>query len=218
MLEVFGRSAGFHFRNIEIGSCPPVDGDPRHFVEARREADCRASLEMVRPMIERYSVVIISSSWSAYQQRSATFLPAFVATVRRLVETGRQVILIGKVPEVSGYDRRCREKALSYPLLLCPDIVASPSREILAINDQLRRFAETVKGVAYFEVTPYLCPDGRCSTFDAEGVPKYFDQGHLTMEASVKLGRQIVAREGVPAQFARLVDTEPLRRHPENGM
>ena len=50
MLDVFGRSAGFRFRNVEIGSCPPIDGDPGPFVEARRETDCRASLEMIRPV------------------------------------------------------------------------------------------------------------------------------------------------------------------------
>ena len=57
-------------------------------------------------------------------------------------------------------------------------------------------------GVDYFEVTSYVCPGGVCSTTGLDGLPRYFDQSHLTMEASFKLGRQVVEREGVPRQFA----------------
>jgi peptidoglycan/LPS O-acetylase OafA/YrhL len=215
MLEVFARTAGFRFRNVEVGACPPVDGDVTSFVEARRQADCRASMEVVRPAIDRHGVVIIASSWSVYHRRSSAFLPAVFQTVRRLANAGKYVILLGKVPDVRGYDRLCPEKGLRYPLLSCPRIEVPPRREILDLNQQLRQFATTIDRVTYFDATTYLCPQGRCRSHDVEGKPQFYDESHLTLEASEALGAEIVAREGVPEQFARIArmpDARPPAR------
>ena len=39
MLGVFAREEKFRFRNIEISSCPPINADPKFFVNAKRLLD-----------------------------------------------------------------------------------------------------------------------------------------------------------------------------------
>jgi peptidoglycan/LPS O-acetylase OafA/YrhL len=201
LLGQFAQEAGYRFRNVEIGSCPPIDQDPKPFIEARREADCRESLKIVRRAIEDFPVVMMSASWSTYQANSESFLPAVFDTVTSLTRKGKLVILIGKAPVINGYDRLCREKALSYPLLDCPNPMVPFPGDVASINDKLKKFAEQTSNVHYFEVTPFLCPKGVCAAFDADGEPRYSDPSHLTIAASWKLGKEIVQLAGVPMPF-----------------
>jgi peptidoglycan/LPS O-acetylase OafA/YrhL len=202
MISVFGQHAGFRFRNIEIGTCPPLIIDPAAFVNPKRLADCRSSLERVRPLIEQFPVVILSAHYTMYQENSEQFLPAFFDTASRLAGEGKLVIVIGKAPPVSGYDRLCREKRLSYPLLRCPNVTVAADRDILAVNARLRHFAEGTANIRYFDATDRLCPGGLCSSLDPDGVPRYFDAGHLTLQTSSAVGTEIVNSTGVPAPFA----------------
>ena len=167
---------------------------------ATRLADCRASLALIRPVVDEFPVVILSMAWTSYEN-PAELLVAAKGTTLRLAGAGKQVILLGKVPEIPEYDRRCREKALRYPLLECPRWTSPVLPEIVAVNAELRAFASATPNVSYFDVTPYLCTDGTCSAFAADGRALYYDSSHLSMEASLAHGREIVAREGVPAAF-----------------
>jgi peptidoglycan/LPS O-acetylase OafA/YrhL len=204
MVEAFAKQSGFRFRNLEIPSCPPLRSDPRPFVEPPLQRACTDSLGIVAPVVDRFDVVIMAASWSSYAFVSEDFLPTLLETARGLASAGKLVILIGKAPEIDGYDRRCREKALLYPLLACPDYdVAIPPR-ISEVNARLRAFAQTTPNVRYFDANDYLCPHGTCPVFEPTGEPRYYDENHLTVAASAKLGAQILAREGVPAAFASI--------------
>ena len=55
VLGAFAREAQFRFRNVEVGSCPPLFVDPSRFVDARRESDCVASAATIRPVVDRAS-------------------------------------------------------------------------------------------------------------------------------------------------------------------
>ncbi len=206
----FAEAAGFRFRNVAVGSCPALDSDPEPYVIATRLADCRASLALIRPVVEAYPVVILSMSWTRYENPAA-FLLAAKATIGGLARAGKQVILLGKVPEIPEYDRRCREKALRYPRLDCPSWTNPVLPEIAEVNADLRAFAAATPNVSYFDLTQSLCTDEVCSAFDSDGRARYYDSRHLTMEASLALGREIVAREGVPAAFQSIART---RRRP----
>jgi peptidoglycan/LPS O-acetylase OafA/YrhL len=204
LLASVAERADFRFRNVEIGSCPPIFADPLPFVEARRLADCRESLEMVRPVVESFPVVIVAASWTTYQARSATFLQTIQDTVKALTASGKLVVVLGKVPIVEGYDRRCPEKALTFPFLECPAPKAVLTEDIAAANRALRRFAEQEANVSYFEITPYLCTNGRCDASAPDGEPLYYDSSHLSMAASWRLGQELLASHGVPAVFLRV--------------
>jgi peptidoglycan/LPS O-acetylase OafA/YrhL len=201
MLGVFGRTEGFRFRNLEIGACPPIQSDPQNFVVPARLADCRDFLQVFNDVTQRYDVIVISASWSDYQKRSDLFLRQLFETVSALAGQKKLVVLIGKAPVIAGYDRLCREKALSYPQMRCPLTQVAPLPEVSEINGRLRDFAQRTAGVEYFDVTDYLCPNGVCSAFDAKGEPVYYDSHHLTLAASWKLGEAIVEHSGVPKPF-----------------
>jgi len=204
MIEAFAKRSGFRFRNLEIPSCPPLRSDARPFVEPRLQRACADSLRIVVPVVDRFDVVIMAASWSSYALVSEDFLPMVFETARGLAAAGKLVILIGKAPEIDGYDRRCREKALSYPFLACPDHDVPIPQRISEANAKLRAFALSTPNVRYFDAIDYLCPRGTCPVFESTGEPRYYDENHLTAAASAKLGARIIAQQGVPAAFASI--------------
>jgi hypothetical protein len=206
IVGVFARVAGFSFRNVALGTCPPLVDDPAPYVNARRLSDCRSSGEPILAAVRAADVVIISADWPYYFRHSDRFFDSFFLTANSLAEAGKLVILIGKVPVIPDYDRRCRERALSYPLLECPLSASPPMGYVVSMNGRLREFAERTPNVAFFDVSPYLCQNGMCSAFDAKGKPLYFDRNHLSLPASWEIGEMILRQEGVPAPFIRIVD------------
>jgi hypothetical protein len=201
MVGAFAENAGFRFRNLAVESCPPIDGDPEAFVSAKRLEDCRDSAEIARPVVDAFDVLIISASWTAYQDQSDDFLSEFFETVREFVGENKLVILIGKAPVIPGYDRRCEEKALSFPFLECTRFTSPPVEKVSDINARLREFADKTPNVEYFGVTPYLCPDKVCTAVTESGQPIYYNRSHLTIAGSWELGKRIVRRDGVPSAF-----------------
>lgn len=204
MLGTFAEEAGFRFRNIELGTCPPVFSDPKRFVDAKREHDCAASLPVVRDVIDRATTVVISASWTYYAGLSPTFVEAFHSTVRELTAAHKHVILIGKAPVLPSFDRRCRQKALTFPLKRCPAIRLPMLEFVAQANDALKHFAEATPNVEYFDVNAFLCPNGLCSSHDREGQLQYYDPSHLSLAGSWKLGAFIVRTAGVPPLLSRL--------------
>ena len=198
-LNVIAAQAGYNFRNVEVGSCPPVFGDPRAFVKAERYADCRDSVQQLRAVLPDYPVLLISATWTDYQRRSPDFLPQMEATVRQLIAEGHRVVLIGKAPVFTGYDRQCREKALKVTPLHCEVPPRPLDGEVAAVNERLRQIAQRNPGAAYFDVARYLCPEGRCSALSPAQGFRYYDPGHLSVAGSMELGQLILQRDGVPA-------------------
>ena len=145
--------------------------------------------------------MIISASWSGYQARSRTFLPAFLDMAWGLANRGKLVILVGKVPIIHGYDRRCREKALRFPFLEWGNPTDVMSEDVAWANAELRSTAAGTANVEYFEVTRYLCPKGICAALDATGTPRYYNDSHLPMPASWRLGQEILAVDRAPWPF-----------------
>jgi peptidoglycan/LPS O-acetylase OafA/YrhL len=201
MIAVFAREQGFRFRNVEIGLCPPIEADPADFVTAKTLADCRDSIKTVRQSIDAYPVVLISAAWSLYQSRSDRFLDVFFDTARALASRGKLVVILGKVPVISTYDRLCWEKTLSFPFMKCWTPSVPLAQDVASINARIKEFADSAPNVEYFDVTNYLCPNGECSAFDKSGKRIYYDSSHLTLAASWELGNDIYQRDGVPTPF-----------------
>lgn len=209
MLDVIAQRAGFRLRNIEIGSCPPLPGDVSAFVAPRRALDCAHASAVVREALDDYPVVILAGLWTAYQQRSEAFLPSLFAHIDALARSHRLVVLLGKAPTLTGYDRKCREKALKVPFLSCPTSLAVDLTAVTALNRQLREFAATRANVRYFDANERLCPNGLCALDDADGQARYVDALHLSLQGARNLGEQIVLEAGVPAAFAEIAAVVP---------
>jgi hypothetical protein len=209
-IGVLGQAAergGFSFRNVEVGSCPPVVADPAPFVEPRRLRDCRTSAALAWPSVQRYPVVVLGASWTVYDQASPAFFPAIRDTVNRLLDGGTFVVLLGKMPTVPDYDRRCPQKQLSFPLLACPAFRLRLADDVKEVNARLSALAKGRERIDYFDMTPYLCPDGWCRSTDAKGESLYYDTSHISMAASWKLGGEIQQQHGMPPAFAAIAAT-----------
>lgn len=204
IIGVFAREAGFRFRNIEVSACPPLQSDPAPFVDASRLKDCRISSNLTQVAVSAFDTLIISATWSDYQKNSDRFLDVFFSEARSLAAAGKKIILIGKAPVITGYDRRCGEKVLRYPMIQCSMTTAPPNPDVIRSNRRLREFAENTPNVSYYDVAPYLCSDSACSAFDGKGRPLYFDRNHLSLPGSWALGEMIVNRDGVPEIFRRI--------------
>ncbi|MEZ5549084.1 MAG: acyltransferase family protein [Pseudomonadales bacterium] len=213
MLGVFAREGDFRFQNLEIGSCPPINSDPADFVAAHRLSDCRGAIELVWPNLKQYQVVVISASWSGYQSRSDQFLKTFFRTANSLAEQGKLVILLGKIPVISSYDRYCREKALSYPVMKCESPQIEIPANVADANAQLEAFASQTKNVEFYAITEYLCPKSKCSPIDERGRPMYYDSSHLSLPASWQIGKRIFLEEGVPFPFTLIPGWSTAAKH-----
>lgn len=214
MLDVIAQHAGFRLRNIEIGSCPPLPGNVSAFVAPRRARDCEHASAVVRDAINDYPVVILAGLWTAYQQRSAEFLPSLFASIDALARSHRLVVVLGKAPTLTGYDRKCREKALKVPLLNCPTRIAVDMTEVSALNRQLRDFAATRSNVRYFDANERLCPAGVCALDDADSQVRYVDALHLSLQGARHLGAEIVRETGIPSAFADIVAAQSTDARP----
>jgi hypothetical protein len=194
--------AGFNFRNAEISACPPLFSDPGAFVVPVRYRDCHDSLTAVQRATLKYPVVLLGASWTDYDRRSKTFLPVMFKTVDRLRAQGTFVVLLGKMPLLPNFDRRCPVKQLTFPFLTCGIERVRLDADVQRVNDALRQYAEGHPRVAYFDMTPYLCAEGLCRSNAPDGEPLYYDPGHISMPASWKLGTEIQEQHGMPAAFA----------------
>lgn len=201
IVGAFAEQAEFGFWNFEVGSCPPLFGNIDSFVMPSRQAACRASQEVWKIALDQAEIVIMGGTWSEYQGQSDTFLPMLFDQVRQHVAQGKTVVLLGKVPVISDYDRLCREKALRFPYKQCESQANPVSQEVAYVNERLRDFAESTTGVRYFDVTSTICPNGMCSAYGRMHENLYFDKHHLSMAGSWSVGHRIREANGVPIAF-----------------
>lgn len=200
----FAKEGGFNFRNLQIGACPPIDGDPTEFVGLKRTEDCKKSGEMVFNAIKDYPVVIVSASWPSYQARSSRFMRVFFDTAQSLADQGKLVIILGKAPIISKYDRLCREKQISYPFISCKISSVSLVKKVTEVNERLKEFSENKRNIEYYDFNEYLCPNDSCSLYDEFGKVMYYDSSHLSLPASWRVGKDIVRQDGIPYPFSKI--------------
>jgi len=201
MLGEFANQQKFQFRNAQISACPPVMGNVEQFVKRKYFDDCRRSLNNLWPELSNYQTVIISASWSHYQQTSTEFLPSFFATVNALIEQGKDIIILGKVPVIISYNKECLARAISYPLVDCQSAPTYLEKQLDITNLALTSFAAEQQHVAYYDANEFLCENKNCSAYNQNGQALYFDQSHLSIPGSWLLGKEIVRFEGVPYPF-----------------
>jgi peptidoglycan/LPS O-acetylase OafA/YrhL len=200
ILGTFANEAGFQFRNLEVGACPPINTDVTPFAAPRRVQECNNSQELIFKTLNEYQVIIISASWPGYFHQNE-FMDAVFETVQSLADDGKLIILLGKAPVHQDYDRLCQEKTISFPGVLCEYPDEPLSRVILNTNKKLQEFASQHQNVEYYDFNEFLCPNGHCSVYDENGYPLYYDDQHLSLDGSWRLGKEIYEEIGVPYPF-----------------
>ena len=216
VMATFADAAGFRIRNLAIGSCPPLFDRFQQYVEPRRVKDCRDSLALVRPTLTDYDLVVLAASWSRYAQEG-NLIDDLGDTIRSLLDQGVDVVILARSPVIEGYDRKCREKAISFPLLECKYEPVPLAENVRAMNAQLSTLADGLSGVSFYNANSVLCPDNECPLVNSEGVPLYYDSTHISMPTSWWLGEKIVESTGTPDAFKKLSAHSPQPARPVYG-
>ncbi|MCZ4313797.1 acyltransferase family protein [Comamonadaceae bacterium G21597-S1] len=201
MVKAFADHAGFQFRNVAVGACPPLLTDPTPYVDARRASDCIASSELVRNHFATYRTVILAAAWASYVSRSAAFMDDLERLILHLQSRGQTVVLIGNAPIISTFDRRCREKALRVPLRHCDVSDVPLTSDVTDVNQRLRALTAQIRNARYFDGNGFLCPENRCAQLTLDNKPRYIDQSHLSVAGSSEMGAAILKSEGIPEAF-----------------
>ncbi|WP_260597126.1 acyltransferase family protein [Sphingomonas endolithica] len=111
------------------------------------------------------------------------FEKAFTALLDRLIAAGKNVVIVGPMPEPS-YNVPHRLFVGSFGLAPAPKPAEYFGRHSVALT--FLRSVEKRKGVSMIWPAMQLCRSGICPT-TANGMPLYFDHNHLTVDASRSL-------------------------------
>lgn len=215
-LDLAAQAAGQSGLFVGIDACLPIK-QLRRQPEARWCTEMSHSVWAFLEERTDISLVILSARWvlsvegSRYRQEAgspvilewsghadarpdkidnASLVEAgLIATVLELVASGREVVILGQVPEV-GWDVPnvlARGEMLGWlygpPKLTEADLEAraATTEEILA------RVAATNSAVRYLRLSDIFCADGTCSVVDEGGLPLYADDDHISRGTAERL-------------------------------
>lgn len=207
VLNGLAQEYGFSFRNIAHPACPPVLTDPQRFTHRAARVDCEASGAVVRQVLEGYDVIMLSGNWEWYlNKRGDLFANELSDTITNLVARNKQVIVIGSIPSLPGYDRFCAQKAVKLPFLDCRKAATFPATAIKNINARVRAVASD-SGARYVDFNRQLCSASTCSGY-SERAPLYFDTIHLSRDGAVFVGEHVRKDERFAPVFEPLGDAQ----------
>jgi peptidoglycan/LPS O-acetylase OafA/YrhL len=183
------QANGSAFRNASFSGCPPLFGGEWGAGEQR--IGCTSFRRRVEKAVMdgRYRVVILGGIWSAYD-RDPRFEAALEDTARAITGAGARVVFLGQVPRFLAYQRQCPARALRWPVD-CAAISTIPDEET-ATDRFIEGLPAMIPNTRYLSVRDRICHDGSCSPY-LDGAPLYFNVGHLSIEGSWRLGREIAA-------------------------
>lgn len=112
------------------------------------------------------------------------------ATIEEFLSTGRKVVILGQIPEV-GWDlpvvlaRREMLGWFPYPLPMLTE--ADFEARAAKAEAILTRVAATSDDVRYLRISDLFCATGDCTLIDAEGLPLYVDEDHISLATAKEL-------------------------------
>ena len=105
-----------------------------------------------------------------------------MATVVELLASGREVVILGQIPEVGWNvpNVLVRGEMLGW-LSGSPKLTEADFEARVATTEEiLSRVAATNSAVRYLRLSDMFCADGRCSVVDEAGLPLYVDDDHIS--------------------------------------
>lgn len=188
---------GVPVRNINHSSCVPFFSGSEKYV-SRNQVSCERFNQALKLEIGKYNTVIVGASWTAYYNtRSVDFEEDFRATIAFLSEEVENVVIAKKIPIFREYDRQCAQKAISIPFMDC----ASRSRVIdngdHEVNALIEKIVDEYENVGTFSVRDQICNGEFCYAY-LNGLPIYYDSGHLSLLGSEMLGQKAVEGGAIP--------------------
>ncbi len=201
MAARFAHRGGFGLRTVSVFSCPPLNRDMHGVVKPEQVERCNRSNSLVWSRVGDYAVVVLAANWAQYYLRPGNRFADFLEMTEALVARGKRVILLGQVPLIPGFDRYCQQKSLTLTYLDCRPAPVQVWPDVKIVNARLQQVARAASGIDYYDANYWLCRPEGCDGFDHKGRPLYFDNSHLNMVASLRLGEWVVNHRGLPAAF-----------------
>lgn len=201
MLHIMADRYAFSLRNATQSACPALLDAKVSWVAREYAHACEQYRAVLSGEIDKYRTVVIGGSWPYYDALSSEFRPRFKATVEEMASRVQNVIILAKAPIFRGYNQFCDVRRVQLPYLDCESYFTRQSRPF-KVNNFLQRIATRHDNVHFVDVSHVLCRENRCSPY-LDGRPVYFDEGHISMNGSVEIGRRIVEEEDEVARHLR---------------
>lgn len=188
-------------RSPEVSDCTEMNQSVWAFLEERTDfpvvilaARWTLSVEGSRYRQESGSPVILEWSGDPDAQESsgdnASLMESgLMATVEDIMATGRDVVILGPIPEVGWHvpnvlvRGQMRSWLSDLPTLTQADFEARAA----TTEEMLSRIAETHERARYLRLGDLFCVDGTCSTAGQDGLPLYRDDDHISRETAKRL-------------------------------
>ena len=199
-LEPLLETAGLTAQDYTLDMCLPVFefdwGANAHRQQRCRQRN-RLAAEYLRDQSFRY--VVLAGTWPAYgaerePRRQQDFHNQLRQTIRTIVASGAQPVIIEDVPSLAGTDPKCPVKRSALNVAAECQV---QGRLNLRFQAQLRELQQTVPELLVIRPTAVQCQAGTCS-MTVNGTPLYRDNDHLNLLGSRALGQQYLERIGSP--------------------
>lgn len=193
LFEVLSARTGLPVRNLSHSVCPPLFQGSYSFPPYK--AGCDAFRPFLAEVLAsgRFHTVVLGASWRHYA-REPSFRADLEATLDALGSAGLRVFLVGSIPHHPGFNRHCERRGLRLGWVDCSGRLQGPDEGEPEWNRWLAEAASRRSGVHYLSTHALLCAQGVCRPVVA-GELAYFDAGHLSMDGSRALGRELLGRE-----------------------
>ncbi|WP_417488817.1 acyltransferase family protein [Maricaulis sp.] len=207
-VRAIAERLGFSFRNIAHAACPPLLRHASDFANPRTADRCEQSVSATLEVLDAYQSIILAANWEHHLDHSGDrFLEELRGTLAELGARGLDVLVIGRLPQLSSVDHDCERKRLRVPFITCRNHGMVRRAAADEVNATIRALAEAA-GARYVDFNDYLCPDGHCRSVIGE-VNAYYNVGHLSQRGGELLGQAVINDNAILAAFRPIVAISP---------
>lgn len=191
---------GTAIRNISISGCMPLFGTSSQYTVASIRETCEKFNNAMETEVEKYDTVILGSAWVGFDRGNSR--QDIARTIEELSKKVPHVVIALSAPLFLQYDRQCDRKALMIPGMHCEEKRTQHNGPERDINAYLTSLALKFPNVETFDVHSLLCEGTKCRA-EVQGLPAYFDAGHISMQGSEALGQEAIAQSRIPSFMLR---------------
>ncbi|HIP13449.1 MAG TPA: acyltransferase [Arcobacter sp.] len=189
MLKVIANNRGFSIRNATRYACPLIFNGEIDWIAVNKRKGCSLYRHTVFNEAIKYDTVIIGLSWNYYYAKKG-FKERFKESILRLSKNVKNIIILGKIPVFSTYDKECESKEIRISHLNCSDRFDN-LQKVTNHNKYLQGIALNHKNIEYMDIDNQVCKEGICSPY-LDGEPVYYDGGHLSIRGSRIIGQKMI--------------------------
>jgi hypothetical protein len=207
LLSELGKRAGFEVIKRTSKGCPPFFWSTDLLATTQWGSACMVEMPAFLKDVEQSEVVALTAQYHSYMTAypwngpsvsTADRKAALESTVDRLLAMKKTVILLAQISYFDGFRRNCPPVILekdraSVSLGDAPCVKTHTWAEIPITkeNELLLAVKEKKCNVYYWDVNPYICPQGVCSPYFKTGEKLYLDDTHLTKQGALLVASTI---------------------------